>query len=299
MNNFIILPQLLVNALITGSIYALASSGLSLSYGLLRVLNFAHGQMMMVGVYLFYFLTVDHGLSFLTAAPLTLIFSLIFSYLVLVIFVRPFLRFSLILPFISTLALATILESLVSIFFGVNVKSFDTASFGSSIELATVYITPIQVIIICSALLFLCLLAFLIHSTRFGRIVRAMSENSYAAASLGLSPNRINCIVFALSTLLATYAGILIGYETNIQPTMGNLYTVKAFAVMILGGLGNIWGTIAGSFLLGLIENLSIGLDFDGSSLPAGYKDAFSYGIILVVLLFWPEGLFNRKTRRA
>jgi branched-subunit amino acid ABC-type transport system permease component len=105
--------------------------------------------------------------------------------------------------------------------------------------------------------------------------------------------------MFVLSTILAGFAGVLVGYETNLQPTMGQTYTIKAFAAMILGGLGNIWGTVAGSYLLGLVENLAIGLDFGGYSLPAGYKDAFAFVIILLVLLFRPTGLFNTASRKA
>ena len=85
----------------------------------------------------------------------------------------------------------------------------------------------------------------------------------------------------------------------SLTPTMGSSYSLKAFAAMILGGLGNIWGTVAGAFILGLVENLSIGLDFGGYSLPAGYKDAFAYAIILCVLLFRPQGLFGTAERRA
>ena len=91
----------------------------------------------------------------------------------------------------------------------------------------------------------------------------------------------------------------MVGYETNLQPTMGGAYTIKAFATMILGGLGNLWGTVLGAYILGLVENLSIGLDFGGYSIPAGYKDAFAFSIILVVLLFKPQGLFRTRTRSA
>ena len=104
-------------------------------------------------------------------------------------------------------------------------------------------------------------------------------------------------MVYTTSALLAAYAGVLVGYETNMQPTMGSAYTIKAFAAMVLGGLGNLWGTVLGSYLLGLVENLSIGLDFGGYSIPAGYKDAFAFMIILCVLLFRPQGLFTRHKR--
>jgi branched-chain amino acid transport system permease protein len=105
--------------------------------------------------------------------------------------------------------------------------------------------------------------------------------------------------VFIVGTALAAYAGILVGYETNLQPTMGSSYTIKAFAAMILGGLGSMWGAVAGSYILGLVENLAIGLDFGGYSLPAGYKDAFAFVIILGILLVRPQGLFGVRARSS
>lgn len=294
-----ILPQLLVNALIAGSIYALASSGLSLSYGLLRILNFAHGHLMMAGVYFFYFATALLGLSLLPAGLLTIAFSVALAFVTLRIFILPFSKYSFILTLVTTLALSNILEAGVSMIFGVNVKSLSAGGSARSIEIGSVYITPIQIVIISSALVLLSVIAFVIHSTSLGRKIRALSETPHPAQSLGISRVRVSYGLYTLATLLAAYAGILVGYETNMQPTMGTTYTIKAFAAMILGGLGNFWGTIAGSYILGLVENLSIGLDFGDFSIPAGYKDAFSFMIILLVLLFRPQGLFTPRKRVA
>jgi branched-subunit amino acid ABC-type transport system permease component len=218
---------------------------------------------------------------------------------ILSVFVMPFLRFSPLLPFVTTLALASMLEAIVSIAFGVNVRSLSTGEELTSWEFGGVFITPIQIIIIVSALVILVTMALIIHGTGVGRRVRALSENQHASQALGIGARRINYTVFIIGTLLAAYAGVLVGYETNLQPTMGNAYTIKAFAAMILGGLGSIWGTVIGSYILGLVENLSIGLDFGGYSLPAGYKDAFAFLIILLVLLFRPQGLFGVKKRSA
>lgn len=292
-----ILPQLLLNALIAGSIYALTSSGLSLVYGLMKILNFSHGHMMMLGAYLLFCALniIEINLSFGLVFVVCLTF--IISYVSLHIFILPFLRYSFAVTLVTTLALSTILESSVSMIFGVNVKSLNTDFSIVSYEFFGMYITPIQIIIIASAIIVLFLLAFVIHGTPLGRKIRALSENSYAGESIGISKQSVIYIVYILGTMLAAFAGILVAYETNMQPTMGNAYTIKAFAAMILGGLGNLWGTIAGSYILGLIENLSIGLDFGEYSLPAGYKDAFSFLIILLVLLFKPQGLFNKKSR--
>jgi branched-chain amino acid transport system permease protein len=294
-----ILPQLLVNSLITGSIYALAASGLCLTFALLRVLNFAHGHMMMLGAYIFLLFSSDKELSLGTSAFFTTLFIAAVGAFVLAVFVTPFLRFSTLLPFVTTLALASMLEAIVSLYFGVNVRSLSSGAAVDSLEFYGVYITPIQILIIVSAIVVLGVMALVVHGTGVGRRVRALSENSKASQSLGINARKVNLCVFICSTMLAAYAGILVGYETNLQPTMGNAYTIKAFAAMILGGLGNIWGTVLGSFLLGLVENMAIGVDFWGYSLPAGYKDAFAFLIILAVLLVRPQGLFGARGRSA
>ncbi len=294
-----ILPQLLVNALISGSIYALASSGLAITYGLLKILNFAHGHLMMLGAYLFYFASISVGMNIPLAGVFTILATALLAAVTLFIFVEPFIRFSVFLVFVTTLALSTILESSVSMIFGVNVKSLSQGYSALSIEFWGIYITPTQILIIMSAILLLGVLAFIVHSTSVGRRIRALSEHPFGAQVLGVNRTKINLAAFVFATLLAAYAGILVGFETNIQPTMGNSYTIKAFAAMILGGLGNIWGTVAGSYILGLVENLSIGLDFGPYSIPAGYKDAFAFAIILLVLLFKPKGLFHSESRSA
>jgi branched-chain amino acid transport system permease protein len=293
-----ILPQLLVNSLIAGSIYAIASSGLCLTYGLLRILNFAHGHFMMVGAYVFYLATVENEWGLANGSLFTILVMLPVSIVCLRVFVMPFTRYNTMLPFVTTLALAAIFEALISIVFGVNVKSLNAGVSIESIEIYGVYITPIQIIIIASALVLMFGVGLVIHFTSLGRKIRAVSESTFAAEGLGISQSRISFLVFGASILMAAFAGIMVGFETNMQPTMGNSYTIKAFAAMILGGLGNVWGTIAGSYILGLVENLSIGLDFWGYSLPAGYKDAFAFVIIVAVLLFRPKGLFNTSTRK-
>lgn len=294
-----ILPQLLANALIAGSIYALASAGLSLTCGLLRILNFAHGSLMMVGAYVFYWGYVALEFNWPLAAFVTLLAVVALAVVSLRIFIAPFMHYSFILSFVTTLSLATILESTVSIIAGVNVKSLPAHFDNTSFEFAGVFITPLQIIIILSALILLGLMGFVIHSTRFGRAIRAASENEYSCQALGVDTGKLTFLVFCAGSLCAAYAGILVGYETNMQPTMGNSYTIKAFAAMILGGLGNVWGTVAGSYILALIENLSIGIDVYGYSLPAGYKDAFAFVIILGVLLVRPRGLLNVTARRV
>ncbi len=292
-----LLPQLLVNALISGSLYALMSSGLSLSYGLLGVLNFSHGQTMMVGAYLLLYFLETCKLSLVSASVCTFFSVLALGAIVFNVFVRPFTRFDMVLTLVTTLALANMLENGVAMLFGVNVKSYPSTFDIDVFELGPIFVTNVQVFIIFSALILLTLLALLIHKTSFGRAVRAVSENAYASQSLGISRQKLNYVVFIGGTVFATLSGILLAYETNLSPTMGGTLTIKCFAAMILGGLGNIWGTVIGSYILGLIENLSVGVEIYGYSIPAGYKDAVAFMTILVVLLFFPNGIFNKKAR--
>jgi branched-chain amino acid transport system permease protein len=310
-----ILPQLLINALIAGSIYAIASAGLSLAYGLLRVLNFAHGHLMMVGVYVFYFLTVEQQLGIVPAAVATAAASVVLGAATYRCAIAPFAKQSFLLTLVATMAVAQFMESVVSMIFGVNVKSLSPGSAAESIEInlshlfsahdagadpsndVSIYITPIQITIILSAIVLMVGVSLLVHRSSIGRKIRALAQHPHGAQSVGVNENAICYGVFIFGTLLACYAGVLIGFETNLQPTMAASYTIKAFAVMVLGGLGNLWGTFLGSYILGLVENLSIVVSVGGYSLPSGYKDAFSFLIILLLLLFRPEGLFGSRRR--
>lgn len=289
--------QLFVNAVITSSLYALAAFGLSLIYGLFRVLNFAHGHILMVGAYAFYFahVTLEQGaaVSGIWSAGAVILLGVLMFHL----FIAPFLQYNFLLVLISSLALSYILESLVVIIFGATVKSLLIGSLHQSIMLGPIYITPIQLMIIGSALTILPAFAFVLHKTRIGRIVRAVSDNSAAAQALGISEKKVIYSVVIFATLLTGYAGILVGMETNLQPQMGAAYTIKAFAALVLGGLGNLWGTLAGAFILGFVENTALGVDIGGWHIPAGYKDAFAFLLILFTLLWRPEGLFGRKLR--
>lgn len=294
-----ILPQLLVNALITGSIYAIAATGLVLTFGVLRVVNFAHGHLMMAGAYLFLFFHVHSGLPLPSAAACTLGAMAVCGALSLFFFILPFARSQSLLPLVATITLGTILEALVSLAFGVQVQSLPSPFEQPSYEWHGVFFTPLEVLIVISTLSIFAVLGFVVHRTPLGRLMRAVAEHPRAAESLGVSTPAVIRTAFIISTLLGAYAGVLVGCETNLAPTMGSAYTIKALAAMVLGGLGNVWGAVTGAYILGLIENLSLGVEIGGYALPAGYKDAFAFLIILGILLVKPSGLFSSRTRAA
>lgn len=293
--------QLAVYALILGSLYALSAFGLSLIYSLFRVLHFAHGHMLMLAAYLYWSANrhAESPSDFVLYFVLALLLYLIISLLVYAIFFAPFLTIHPLLPLITTLALSVILESIVSLVFGVQVQSLPYGKMSESIELAGVYVTPLQLIIIASTITLLSSLAAVFHFTAVGRKIRAMSENMASAQSLGIPRLRLSLFVFALASAIAGICGVFVAYETNLQPLMGSNYMMKGLAAMIVGGLGSLWGTVVASYLLGAIETFALGLDFWGYSLPAGYKDAFAFGLLLLVLLVRPEGIFGKRQRKV
>ncbi|MCB0354241.1 MAG: branched-chain amino acid ABC transporter permease [Bdellovibrionales bacterium] len=291
--------QLTVNALIAGSVYALAACGMTLSYGLLKILNFAHGHLLMIGAYAFFFAFAELGLGFLASSIWTLGFSLLVTVVLFRIFIQPFLRYSFLLVLVTTLGLGYVFEAVVQLLFGAEVHAYPITRLSTSLQLGPVYFTTVQLIIVCASLLVLPLLAFILHGTRVGRRVRAFSEHSEAAQSLGLSFVRYQYGVLIVSAFLATGAGVLVAFDTNMYPTMGTTYTIKAFASMIVGGMGNLWGTIFGAYFLGFLETFGIGLEIGGVGLPASYKDAFAYVVVLLILLLRPEGVFSPGRRRV
>lgn len=294
-----IFPQLVVNSLISAGIYCIVAIGISITFALFRFLNFAHGHLVMVSGYFYYAFNVELGYGVPASLFLTMIASALLWIIVFNVFIESFLELNPLLPFISTLALAIIIEAVISIMFGVNVKSLPLGSAGDSVEILGAYLTPLQIGIILLAIFVLLLIGSLFHILPIGRSLRALAEAPIVAESLGLPRRKYAYGAFALCGIISSLAGILIAYETNLQPTMGNIYTLKAFAAMVLGGLGNIWGTVIGSVVLGFVENFSIGIEIGGYSLASGYKDAFAFLIILAVLLLRPEGLAGIKLRRV
>ena len=292
-----LLPQILVNALITGSLYALIAVGFSLTYGVLKILNFSHCHLMMAGAYLFYFFFAELEFGLVLSALCSATASIILASIVFFLFIRPFEGRSILLPLVSTLGCATILESLVAIFFGVNVKSLSAGWLSESIEIGSIFVTPLQLLIISTAIIISVVLAIILQFTPFGRQVRAVSERATAAESIGITPVRVRFTVFSAAVLLTILGGILVGFESNLTPTMGQSFILKAVAASVLGGLGNVWGTLAGSFILGFIENIAVGIDIGGFSLPASYKDSFAFFVILFVLLLRPNGIFSMRRR--
>lgn len=298
-----IIPQLILNSLITGCLYSLAAVGLSITFSAYRFLNFSHGHTIMFGAYLFYTAKILFGFDFFPSVLLCLLCCVPISIIFQRLFIQPFFKINPLLGFISTLGLSVILESLVSIFYGVNVHSVDQGSLSNSIQFfvfsCPVSITYPQLYLLTTCLTIGLFTGWLVFFSGIGIRVRALQESSIYYDAFGMNADFMGLLSFCFSTAIAFICGIALSYETNIQPTMGSYVMLKAFAAIVVAGLGNIPESIIGAFILAFLENIISGVEIGGYSIPVSFKDSVAFMIILLILLVKSQGLFSSKSRAA
>lgn len=286
-----ILLQLLINGLIAGAIYALVASGFSLIYNTCKFVNFAHGAVVAFSAYIAYFffstLNINFGFSVLFALIFASLLGWAMNYFVYRKFRERKASNSILL--IASFGLLILIESLILILFGADVKTINYLEIGKGMEIFGAIITPLQIFIVASSIvIFICLFLFM-KKTKLGKAMRAVSNNKDVAEIVGISSETIYSWSFVIGSLIAGVAGVLIGLEQNLEPTMGTSLIIKGFTAAIIGGIGNVYGAILGALLLGLAENFGIWY------LPSGYKDAIAFVILFIFLLFKPKGLFGTK----
>ena len=294
-----ILPQLLVNGLIAGSLAALMAGGLALVYGVLGIFNLALGQLALTGGYATWWLHQQMGMPLLPSILGGMVIGGIVTWITFEIAVAPFYRRDAFLPLVTTIAWGMILDALILLLFqeqprvilGTAKQFFASESIRLSHE---------QLILMICTLLFLLAVAWMLYATPFGRKIRATVQHPDAARSLGISSSLLHRIVFIGSGVLAACAGIYMGIDQNLTPTFAFPMTIKAYAALIAGGKDNFWGTILAAYLIAMIEQLAVGTPwFFGSYISAGYQSSIALLFIIIVLLIKPTGLFSQKMRTA
>ena len=286
-----ILLQLLINGLIAGAIYALVASGFSLIYSTCKFIHFAHGAVIAFSAYFLYFLFAILGFEFYISVLLSIVFASLLGYGLNFLVYKKLRdrKASDFILLISSLALLILLESLILMSFGAEVKTIGFIEVSKGIDIFGAIITPLQIVIIAVSVLLLFSLLLFMKKTRLGKAMRAVSDNKNVAEIIGISSEKIYAWSFIIGSALAGVAGILIGLEQNLEPTMGTSLIIKGFTVAIIGGIGSIPGAILGAFLLGIIENLGIWY------LPSGYKDAIAFVLLFLFLLLRPNGILGIK----
>jgi branched-chain amino acid transport system permease protein len=284
-----LIAQLIANGIIAGAIYALVALGYTMVYGILKFINFAHGEIFMIGAYigwvLFTFLGVPLWLSFI----ISMVGTAFIGILIEKIAYKPLRHASRLAPLITAIALSIFLQSLALLIFGSDIKTFRTGEIVPGHQILGAVVTNTQFLIIGVAVGLMVLLHLYIKYSKLGKAMRATADNLEVAKLIGINTDKIITIVFAIGSALAAAGGILIGIEQNLEPTMGVSIGIKAFTATVVGGIGNIYGAVLGAFMIGLVENLGI------MFIPSGYKDAIAFFILIIFLIFKPQGLFGEK----
>lgn len=291
--------QLLINGLIAGSLAALMAGGLALVYGVLGIFNLALGQIALVGGYATWWLHQQTNLPL----PLSVVGGLVIggfvTWATFEIAVAPFYRRDSRIPLVTTIAWSMILDAMLLLIVEERPRAIlsGTKHF-LAFDAARVSVE--QIVLIACSLTLLGGVALVIHSTPFGRKIRATVQHADAARSLGISSSLLHRIVFIGSGVLAACGGIYIGIDQNITPTLAFPITIKAYAALIAGGKDNFWGTILAAYLIAMIEQLAVGTPWwFGGYISAGYQSVVALLFIIVVLLIKPTGLFSRALRAA
>jgi len=293
------LLQNLLNGIAAGSIYALIALGYTMVYGILKLINFAHGDIFMLGSFTGYYagrwVTGKNpgetpGLA--SAALVMLIAMLVcglFGYLNERIAYRPLRNAPRIASLITAIGVSFFLEYGGQMVFGPDPKFFPTLVEKKIINFGVVTTTNYQLIVLAVALVFMGLLQFIVYGTKFGRAMRAVSFNYETASLMGIPTDRVISTTFVIGSMLAAVAGILYGLSyPKIDPLMGIMPGLKAFVAAVLGGIGNVPGAVVGGLIIGIVES------FVGGSSWSNYRDAIAFIILIAILLFRPAGLFGK-----
>jgi len=287
--------QIVINSLITSSHYLLIGISFTIIYSVSRFFHFAHGAMFMLGAYFLFLFYVVLKVPFVFALLLALIAVAFLGILNNKYIYRPIRKIggtSLIL-LISSLGAYVVLQNTVSLFFGDDTKSVRSGVVKEGLEFFGARITPIQIVIIISGIVFAVLTWALLKYTRIGRASRAVANNPNLSEVYGINKEKIYNFVFAYGSALAAIAGILSALDTDMTPTMGFRPLMMGVIAMIIGGVGSIPGIVLGALLLGFAQN------FAAWYLPSQWQDAVAFGIMLVFLLFRPQGFFGKPLRKA
>lgn len=282
--------ETVLNGLITGSIYALIGSGIALIYGTTRVLNFAHGEMMMLAAYIVLILFTSAGLPLPVAALGAILLVMVAGIAMQRMIIAPILSredwsFRIIA---ATIGLSIFLQSAAQLIWGEGFNALPYF-FDGVLVLGQVRMPWQRIMILIIALIALGLSALLLYRTRFGQMIRATAQDAEAAEAFGIPASRVHTMVFALSAGLAGIGAIMLAPLLSVNPWMGAPYILKAFAVVILGGLGSFGGAIIAGFLLGIIE--SFGVAFTSSE----WRDVISFALLIAVIWVRPYGLFSTR----
>lgn len=288
------IQQFILNGLIAGAIYALVALGFTVIYRTVKFFHLAHGAVYTIGAYIGYTLAIQLKLPVVLAFILAMLSSAIAGILINIIVYRPLRekKASNLILLLASFGIFIFVQNLIQLIYGAQTLSLRTGPVKEGYAIFSAVITPIQIIILITSIVLMIALWFFIMKTKLGKAMRAVSDDPVAANIVGINPEKIIMISFALGSALAGVAGFLIGLETNLEPTMGFNMILKGIIASIVGGIGSIPGAMLGGVFIGLAENMGI------AWLPSAWKDVIVFAILIIFLLIKPHGFLGIKTKK-
>jgi len=288
-----LLVQQLVNGLAVGSIYALIALGYTMVYGTIKLINFAHGDVYMMGAFIGYFAVMVLKLNVFLALLVAMVACAILGVVIERVAYKPLRKSTRVAALITAIGGSYLLENAMSYFFGAESRPFPS-DFGT--ETFTLFgdvsVNGKQILIFGITVLLMALLQFIVRYTKMGKAMRAVAVDEQAAQLMGIDVDGVISFTFALGSALAGIAGVLVGvYYNTISTTMGITVGLKAFVAAVLGGIGSIPGAMVGGYLIGLLETM---VSFFGYS---PYRDGVVYFLLFIILIVLPAGLFGKNVR--
>lgn len=286
-----ILPQLIANSIIAGAIYTLVVLGFNLIYGTAKFFNLAHGALAAVGGYAVFFMLKGLSWNVYAAVIVGVLFAGAMGFLLDKAIFLPLRKrgASQMVLLVASLGAFTAIQAILAIIFTSQFQTLSVAASGQEIyEIFGGVITQIQLIILGVGLLLMGFIALMLKFTMFGKAVKAVSDDEEVARIVGINTNKIIGAVFFISSAIAGLSGILVGFDTGIEPTMGMSLLLKGVIASIIGGVGNIYGGVLGAFLLGFVENFGIW------KISGEWKDAIAFIVLILFLVLRPQGILKK-----
>lgn len=285
--------QYFLNGLIIGGAYALIGIGLTLILGIMNVVNFAHGEMYMLGAYFLFTFFSKMGVNFFLSILLAILAVMSIGFLFEKGILKPLRRRSIDTVMLSMIGLSMFMQNIAMLIWTPVPESIRSPLPMEAFTLGGLYFLPQRILVICVALLLVLLTHLLLRKTKLGKAMRATFQDLEAASLMGIRIDRIYSFTFVLGAGLAATSGALLGPIFTVHPYMGNLANLKAFAIVIIGGLGSFAGAVAAGLLLGVFESLG------AAYVSSGYQDAVGFILLIIILIKRPTGLFGKvgKTR--
>ncbi|RAI46017.1 branched-chain amino acid ABC transporter permease [Rhodoplanes roseus] len=285
------LLQHALNAMILGGTYALLGIGLTLIFGIMRVVNFTHGEVYAFGAYMMYMFVMLIGANFIVSLVLAVVLGVMLGALIEIVLLRRLRGADIDTTMLVMIGAGIAMQNSEQLVWSGVAKSINSPFPSAPLVMGAVSVSWTRLFVFAVAVVLIAATYALIQKTRLGKSMRATFQDREAAALMGVRIDRVHTATFALGSGLAAAAGALLGPVFVVYPTIGDLASLKAFAIVILGGLGSIPGATIGGFILAFMEELGAGY------VSSGYRDAMGFLLIIVILLVKPTGLFARKER--